>query len=71
MLCPPAASRRRSIAVLGGGSLLGRTVVRAIAEKEKTGFVKIIQLDVNAILAGIQKILFVLDMEKLKFQWWY
>jgi len=49
-------SRRRSIAVLGGGSLLGRTVVRAIAEKEKTGFVKVIQLDVNAILAGIQKL---------------
>ncbi|PAV82319.1 hypothetical protein WR25_26916 [Diploscapter pachys] len=51
MLYPPAASRRRSIAVLGGGSLLGRAVVRAIAEKEKTCFAKVIQLDVNAILA--------------------
>ncbi|PAV79510.1 hypothetical protein WR25_24277 [Diploscapter pachys] len=51
MLCPPAASRRRSIAVLGGGSLLGKAVIRAIAEKEKACFVKVIQLDVNAILA--------------------
>ncbi|PAV76773.1 hypothetical protein WR25_05763 [Diploscapter pachys] len=51
MLYPPTASRRRSIAVLGGGSLLGKAVVRAIAEKEKTCFAKVIQLDVNAILA--------------------
>ena len=67
MLCPPAASRRRSIAVLGGGSLLGKAVVRALAEKAKTCSVKIIQLDVNAILAGIQKLLFVLDIEELRF----
>ncbi|PAV83284.1 hypothetical protein WR25_19828 [Diploscapter pachys] len=64
MLCPPAASRRRSIAVLGGGSLLGRAVVRAIAEKEKTCFVKVIQLDVNAILAEVQISLSSLDARR-------